>query len=172
MKFKIGLVYMILIVLSNYLVQLRINDWITYGAILFPIGFLLTDVINEKYGEQVSIDCLRIGILLAFIPTLLLVDYRIAIASIVSYFTSQFIDIKVFTYLKNKYKDMWYIRNNVSTFISQFVDSFLFFFIAFYWTIDIRTIFTLSIVTFGIKYLIALVDTPIFYILTQRKKND
>lgn len=172
MSVKIGLVYMVIVVLSNYLVQFRINDWITWGAILFPIGFLLTDVINEKYGEKISIDSLRMGILFAFIPTLILVDYRIAVASLIAYFISQFVDIKVFVYLKQKYSNLWYLRNNVSTFISQFIDSFLFFFIAFYGNMNLKTIFTLSLGTLGIKYLIAVLDTPIFYVLTQRKKND
>lgn len=172
MKIKIGLVYMAIVILSNYLVQFRINDWITWGAILFPIGFLLIDVITERYGEKISIDSLKVGILFAFIPTFILVDHRIAIASLIAYFTSQFVDIKIFSFFKNKYNKLWYLRNNVSTFVSQFIDSFLFFFIAFYGNMDIKIILTLSVGTLGIKYLIAILDTPLFYILTQRKTNE
>jgi len=165
----VGLFFAIIVVASNYLVQFKINDWITWGAILFPIGFLATDIISEKYGKDSAVKSLRYGILFAFIPTMIIVDARIAIASLFAYFISQYIDIIVFVYLKNRYKNLWWLRNNVSTLVSQFADSFLFFFIAFYGQMNIKEVVMLAIGTILTKYIIAIIDTPIFYAIAIRR---
>jgi len=55
------------------------------------------------------------------------------IASIIAFFLSQTHDIIVFEWWKKKTKGkaLW-IRNNFSTIISQFIDTFIFMIIAFY----------------------------------------
>lgn len=169
MKYGYSLVFAVIVILSNYLVQFTLNDWFTYGAILFPIGFLLTDVLSEKKGKEYTKEVIRNGILFSIIPTILFTDYRIAIASLFAYYVSQNIDIAIFTTLKNKFSKLWWLRNNASTLISQTVDSFLFFFIAFYGVMPISQLITLSIGALGLKITMAILDTPLFYYFGIRK---
>lgn len=168
-KFKYAIIFSAIIVASNYLVQTPLNDWFTAGAILFPLGFLLTDIITEKEDETFTREVVKYGVIIAFIPTLLIADWRIAIASILAYYISQNLDIGIFSYLKRRYKKMWYVRNNVSTILSQTVDSFLFFFIAFYGIMPTDKIIMLAIGTLGLKVAMAILDTPFFYYFGVRK---
>ena len=44
---------------SNYLVQFPINYYgleeiLTYGALSYPIAFLITDLANRSYGKEVA----------------------------------------------------------------------------------------------------------------------
>lgn len=162
-------IFAIIVIISNYLVQFQINEWFTAGAILFPFGFLLTDILSEKKGKEYTKEVIRNGILISILPTILFTDYRIAIASLVAYFISQNIDITIFTYLKEKFSNLWWLRNNASTLISQTVDSFLFFFIAFYGVMPTNQLITLSIGALGLKIIMAILDTPLFYYFGIRK---
>lgn len=169
MKNIYSLVFAIIVVLSNYLVQFTLNDWFTYGAILFPIGFLLTDILSEKKGKEYTKEVIRDGILMSIIPTVLFTDYRIALASLFAYYVSQNIDIVIFTTLKNRFIKLWWLRNNLSTFISQSVDSFLFFFVAFYGVMTTSQLIMLSLGALGLKIIMAILDTPLFYYFGIRK---
>ena len=169
MKHFLSLVFSLVVILSNYLVQFTLNDWLTYGAILFPIGFLLTDILSERKGKEYVKTVIRQGILISIIPTILFVDYRITAASLIAYFISQNIDVSIFSYLKEKFNKQWWLRNNVSTIISQTVDSFAFFFIAFYGVMPISQLVTLSIGALGLKIFMSIIDTPFFYYFGIRK---
>lgn len=169
MKNIYSLVFAIIVVLSNYLVQFTLNDWFTYGAILFPIGFLLTDILSEKKEKEYTKEVIRNGILISIIPTVLVTDYRIALASLFAYYVSQNIDIVIFTTLKNRFIKLWWLRNNLSTFISQSVDSFLFFFVAFYGVMTTSQLIMLSLGALGLKFIMAILDTPLFYYFGIRK---
>ena len=161
--------FAVIIIASNYLVQFQISDWFTMGAILFPIGFLFTDILNEKKGEAFTKSVVNVGILLAVSPTILIADYRIAVASIFAYYISQNIDILIFSFLKKKFINLWWLRNNASTIVSQTVDSFLFFFIAFYNVMPTNTLITLSLGALSLKFIMSVLDTPIFYYFGIRK---
>ena len=47
-----SILFSIIIVLANYTVQFPINEWLTYGAIMFPFSFLLADILSEKYSRE------------------------------------------------------------------------------------------------------------------------
>ncbi len=160
-----AILFSILIILSNYTVQFPINDWLTYGAILFPFTFLITDILSEKYSKDEVLSVVRLGIIIAIIPTILISDIRIALASITSFFIVQQMDIKIFHYLKVKYEKLWWLRNNVSTMISQFFDTAIFFFLAFSFVMPFSMIIKLIIGDYTIKLISALLDTPFFYLL-------
>ncbi len=166
---KYSIIFSIVIVLSNYLFQFQINNWLTWGAVLFPFSFLLTDIISEKFGKAYTLKMVRDGILIAFIPTFLIVDVRIAVASIIAYIISQIADVYIFEIFKNKYSKKWWVRNNVSTLISQALDTLVFFTIAFYGVMTNEVILSLVIGTCLIKWVMALIDTPIFYFMAIRK---
>ncbi len=160
--FSIAL-FVSLIVISNYTVQFAINDWLTYGALFYPVTFLLTDILSEKYSKKEVLRVVKYGIAIAIIPTILIADWRIALASISAFLISQTLDVNIFHYLKAKAKKAWWLRNNVSTIISQFVDTIIFFFIAFSFIVPPEQIVKLIIGDYIIKIIMALLDTPFFY---------
>ncbi|PSD25799.1 hypothetical protein C7E18_19025, partial [Stenotrophomonas maltophilia] len=38
------------VLLSNVLVQYPINDWLTWGALSYPVAFLVSNLINRRFG--------------------------------------------------------------------------------------------------------------------------
>ncbi len=87
------------------------------------------------------------------------------VASMLAYLTAQLVDIKIFHFWKNltKGKLLW-LRNNFSTFLSQFIDTSL--------VIGLLCLFNViswdlfwGLVLSGIvfKIIIAIIDTPILY---------
>ena len=47
-------ILVVLIVASNILVQMPINDWLTWGALTYPMTFLVTDLINRGDGPRAA----------------------------------------------------------------------------------------------------------------------
>ncbi|MGP1561755.1 MAG: queuosine precursor transporter [Helicobacteraceae bacterium] len=168
-----GLFFAAIIVASNYLVTIPINEWITYGAITYPFTFLFTDVLSERYSKEVALKVVRYGIVFAVIPTLLISDFRIAFASIFAFFFVQQLDIFIFHYLKERFYKLWWLRNNVSTLTSQFLDTVIFFLIAFAFIIPFEDLAKMIIGDYSIKIILSLLDTPFFYVLAfpLRKKD-
>ena len=44
----------IIVVASNILVQYQLGNWLTWGALTYPIAFLVTDIMNRVYGTQAA----------------------------------------------------------------------------------------------------------------------
>lgn len=165
------LIFAFLIIIANYTVQFPINEWLTYGALLFPFTFLLTDILSEKYSKEEVLDVVKYGILIAVIPTILISDWRIAFASIFTFYIVQQMDIKIFHYLKERFNTQWWLRNNVSTMISSFFDTVLFFMLAFAFIMPFDLIVKLIIGDYLIKLTLALLDTPLFYLFAIKLKQ-
>jgi len=96
------------------------------------------------------------------------------LASMLAYLAAQFIDIRIFHFWKNltKGKHLW-LRNNFSTFLSQFIDTFTVLFLLSSFKILPWNIFgSLLLSGFLFKVIIAALDTPILYIVVYwfRKK--
>jgi uncharacterized integral membrane protein (TIGR00697 family) len=87
---------------------------------------------------------------------------RITIASLVSFIVSQFHDVWSFHYWKKKTKGkhLW-LRNNLSTISSQFINTVIFYVIGFY---GVFPIVELVLFTYFIKIIIAFIDTPFVYL--------
>lgn len=170
-KYINSIIFAILIIAANYTVQFPINEWLTYGAILYPFTFLLTDVLGERYEKSEVLTVVKLGVAIAIIPTILIADWRIAFASIITFYLIQQLDVKIFHYLKEKYKNLWWLRNNASTMISQFFDTSLFFILSFSFILPFDTILKLIIGDYTIKLIIAFLDTPLFYLLAIKFKN-
>ena len=95
-------------------------------------------------------------------------SFRIFIASIAAFLISQLHDIWAFNFWKQKTrgKHLW-LRNNLSTIVSQLIDTTLFMFIAFYAVSPQFTIaytFSLVIPYWILKVVFALFDTPFVYL--------
>ena len=89
---------------------------------------------------------------------------RVVLASMVAYLLSQHHDVFAFNFWKTKTKGrhLW-LRNNLSTMVSQAIDTGVFITIAFYGVMDIVP---LLIGQYVIKLIIAVLDTPFIYFIS------
>ena len=139
LSFLMGLV----VLSSNYLVQFPVKyyglqDILTYGAFTYPIAFLITDLANRSYGNQIARKIGYFGFVVGISFTLFfstnfsdLISVRIAIGSGTAFIIAQLLDVQVFDQLRQK---KWYVAPLTSSLIGSTVDTFLFFSISFYGT--------------------------------------
>jgi len=95
------------------------------------------------------------------------VSIRMAIASIIAFYLSQLSDIIVFHFWRKKtHQKMYWLRKNVSTFVSEFVDSTIFMFVAFYDPTNFPAALVIKLILpyYIFKALFALLDTPFAYL--------
>ena len=118
--------FSIIIVVANYTVQFPINEWLTYGAIMFPFSFLFADILSEKYSKEEVLEIIKYGVLIAIIPTVLIADWRIAFASLSCLIVSQYINVRIFMFFKQRFINLWWLRSGGSTIIAQLFDTFIF----------------------------------------------
>ena len=157
---------------SNYLVQFPIQFYdlekiLTYGALSYPIAFLITDLANRYYGKIAARKIVYIGFFIGVSFTLFFstnfsdfISIRIAIGSGTAFLVSHRIDVFVFDKLRDK---NWFIPPLVSSINGSIIDTFLFFSIAFYAT-GISW-FTLAIGDLAVKLVVALTMLIPFRIL-------
>tara|TARA_B100000035_G_C20667236_1_gene408035 strand:- start:8 stop:523 length:516 start_codon:yes stop_codon:yes gene_type:complete len=167
----------VVVLTSNYLVQFPIKYYgldaiLTYGALSYPIAFLITDLANRSYGKQVARQIVYIGFAIGIIFTILfstnfadLISVRIAIGSGTAFLTAQLLDVQIFDILRKK---KWYIAPLTSSIIGSTVDTFLFFSISFYAT-GVPWI-TLSFGDLAVKVLITLIMLVPFRLLLKTFK--
>jgi queuosine precursor transporter len=92
----------------------------------------------------------------------------IIVGSLTAFLIGQLIDVWVFHFIKKKSgnKYLW-LRSTGSTLVSQFFDSFIVLFIAFYIGNDwsLKLVMAICIMNYLYKFVIAIVLTPLLYIL-------
>ena len=152
------------VTISNFLVQFPINHFglgeiLTYGALSYPATFLITDLANRRYGKIVARKIVYIGFVLGISLTLFfstsfsdLISVRIAIGSGTAFLVAQLLDVNIFDILRKK---KWFVAPLTSSLVGSLVDTFLFFFIAFYGTT--LNWLTLASGDFVVKLLLALI---------------
>ncbi len=119
---------MSVVALSNYLVQFPINDWLTWGAFTYPVTFLVTDLLNRRFGPNTARLVVGIGFLTAAAVSLGLAPWRIALASASAYLIGQLLDIQIFNRLRQL---NWWLPPLVSSTLGSLIDTLIFFSIAF-----------------------------------------
>lgn len=118
----------VVIVLSNWLVQYPINDWLTWGAFSYPLVFLVTDLTNRALGPQAARRVAFIGFAVAVVVSFALAPWRIAVASGVAFLLAQLLDISVF----NRWRQMtWWKAPLIGSMVASVIDTAVFFAIAF-----------------------------------------
>ena len=163
---------------------------VSAGILPYPLTFLVTDLISEIYGQKKAnlvvfsgfvasifvLSFLWLGAQFNSIPNSIVNDFtyntvfqnawRLITASMVAYLFAQFIDVRVFHFWKKltKGKHLW-LRNNGSTIASQLIDTTLVIFILFVGVWDTNQILSAIIDGWIFKMLIALLDTPIIYVV-------
>lgn len=191
------------------------NDFsfnLTAGVLLWPVVFIMTDIINEYYGMKGVrfLSFLAIGLIIyAFImfqgaihltPAGFWVGnyagqgvpdankaYKaifgqsqwIIVGSLFAFLIGQILDVFIFHKIKKitGEKNIW-LRSTGSTVVSQFVDSFVVLFIAFYigprisnnqgipWSLTL--VMTICIGNYIYKFVMALLLTPVIYFVHHR----
>lgn len=137
---------------ANYLVQFPVNDWLTWGALTYPVSYFVTDLTNRWYGPARARRVVYVGFVLAVILSAWLASPRIALASGTAFLVSQLMDVAIFNRLQGH---RWWRAPLVSSVLGSLVDTALFFGLAFYAT-DVPWV-TLATGDYGVKVAIALV---------------
>ena len=153
MKNKILLKYLVLlhiiiISLSNFLVSIPIEIIgvkLTLAAFSFPLVIVATDLTVRLVGKSIAQKTISFAFPFAIVSSFLILYYeqnlisiaiRISLASSVAYALSILIDINAFQYFRNRYS-YWWVAPSLSTFVSNIIDTYSFFFTAFYNSDDI-----------------------------------
>lgn len=147
-KNKNILIYLIILHLlitttSNALVVLPITFLgykITWAAFVFPLVVVATDLTLRLVGKRIAQKTITYTYPLAIILSILVVfiekdswniAIRVGFASATAYALGIIIDIFAFQQIRNNYK-AWWIAPSISTIFSNFIDTYTFFFTAFY----------------------------------------
>ncbi|HEX6429985.1 MAG TPA: queuosine precursor transporter [Niastella sp.] len=175
---------------------------LTCGVLLWPLEFVMTDIINEYYGPKAvrRISFIAVGLIsYAFLMFYLAIhvpaaDFwvtsrtkqgipdmqnafdsvfgqgmRIIVGSLVAFLVSQIVDVTVFHKIKQRTgeKHVW-LRATGSTVVSQLVDSYIVLFIAFSGIFTWQQILAIGMMNYTYKFLMALVLTPVIYLVEGR----
>ena len=162
---------------------------LSVGILPYPITFLVTDLISELYGKKKADQVVVSGLIASVfvMGVVLLANYvpntswspvnselfekvfglqgPAVFASMIAYLSAQFIDVRVFHFWKKltKGKHLW-LRNNGSTFVSQFVDTAaVLILLCSAGAIEWSRFWPLLENGFLFKIIVALIDTPIIY---------
>jgi hypothetical protein len=125
----VGIAAMIVIVTgSNIAVQYPINAWLTWGALTYPISFLVTDLTNRAFGPRMARRVVYAGFAAAVALSIFLATWRIAVASGSAFLLAQLLDIAIFDRLR---RAAWWRAPFISSVLASAVDTALFFTLAF-----------------------------------------
>lgn len=118
---------------SNILVQFRLGDWLTWGALTYPIAFLVTDVTNRVHGLGAARRVVVAGFVIGIFCSLVAAaggttTLRIAVASGTAFLIAQLLDVWLFDQLRHR---DWWQAPFLSSVVGSVLDTMLFFFIAF-----------------------------------------
>ena len=168
---------------------LGIDFELSVGIIAYPVTFLVTDLISELYGQKRANQVVVSGFFASVFTTLLVLISANAnavewspidnttftkvfgltgpafFASMVAYLSAQLIDVRIFHFWKRltKGKHLW-LRNNASTMFSQLVDtSVILIILCSAGVIEWERFYSLWMMGWLFKVLVALIDTPIIY---------
>jgi uncharacterized integral membrane protein (TIGR00697 family) len=162
----------------------------TAGVIAFPVTFIVTDLINEYYGPKgirfvtfvglamIGFEFLLLQIAMA-VPTASFSPVSdgasnevfgtstwIIVGSVVAYLVGQLVDIALFHWLRRMTEGrLLWLRATGSTLGSQFLDTFVVLFVAFYLSgqMTLQTVLAVTLFNYGYKFLVAVAATPLIY---------
>lgn len=184
------------VVIANVLAGkiVAFGDYVILPAavVTYAFTFLLTDIINELYGKKAAqravffgfyaqlfaMVMIYVGMLLPALEQemqdayemLLGQNFRFVVASMAAYFIAQSWDVWIFNKLKNKTNGRYkWLRNNASTMSSQFIDTAIFITIGFIGSVP--SIWAMILSQYCVKLILALLDTPFFYLFTKQRSR-
>jgi len=159
---------------------------VDFAVFVYSVTFVITDVVAEIWGKERARFLIISGfvsLIVAYIWTniglfwpgapfwehqeaftvILGSTARIMTGGLIAYLMAQFYDLWIFLFLKRKTKGKYlWLRTNVSTFIAQTIDTFIFITIGFYGVLPLKS---MIIGVWTIKICIALVAQFLVYLI-------
>ena len=174
---------------------------VSMGAIMYSGIYFATDLLSEKYGRREANRAVILGALanIAVMLTLVLSTFFLpsdvadsadevhnaistlavyspifVIGSITAYLISQLFDVWIFHKIKSiTGTRMLWLRNNLSTLLSQALDTFIYTFV---WVLagqlDFATAAAIALSKYIFKFAIAILDTIFIYMLRETKPKN
>lgn len=163
---------------------------LSVGAMIYPLTFLITDLIAEFYGKERSRFCVQFAISMNILVAIIIMGmdtlpatewskidnltfhkvfglYSVAfIGSMIACYTSQAIDISLYLWIRKITNGNWlWFRNNGSTAISLFIDTFVVIsFMTLFGVLPVEQMWLLIINSYSFKLFFTICSTPLFYI--------
>ncbi|ABV34551.1 MULTISPECIES: queuosine precursor transporter [Pseudothermotoga] len=166
----------------------------TLGNVVYGASFFATDLLSELYGKKEAQKAVWLGFTSLLLTTIWMqislwyrasaadladphlksiftLMPRIAIGSLSAYLVSQHHDVWAYHMWKKltKNRHLW-LRNNLSTMVSQAIDTLVFCIIAFLGIYNAKTFTSIVFTTYVLKWLVAVCDTPFIYLAVRISK--
>lgn len=169
---------------------------------VLPLIFTINDVITEVYGKERARSIIKSGLIVIFLillfsllatnlpasarfmvsekayDTIFGLSARIAAASLTAFALAEFMDVLIFVKIRKLLgkKALW-LRNNVSNFASQFIDTSVFMFLAFYafdkgFGDNFAFLTSLILPYWLLKCFMSVIETPLVYLGVNWLKKD
>lgn len=185
-------------------------SWLKLNAsvsiFVIPLIYTINDIVTEVFGKErarsivrsslvVIVLLLGVSVLFTWLPpsvrskatepaydAIFGLSIRFSIASLIAFICSDFLDIYIFSLLREKLgKGKLWLRNNVSNMISEFVDAITFMTLAFY-ALDVSFMHNVSFIAsllipyWLLRCALSILETPLVYWgvrwLASEKKHD
>lgn len=192
-----SMIFVVCLLLSNILAAklLAVGSFsITAGTIIFPISYIINDVLSEVYGYKRTRKIIIAGFLLELFMVIVFTiaiylpaptwfensdafalilgsTPRIAFASLISYLLGSLVNSKILVKMRDKNKKMFWLRAILSTILGETVDSLVFIPIAFIGTLPFNEMLSMMILLVVLKTLYETICLPITYFVVNKTKQ-
>ncbi len=172
-------------------IELDLFGWgivMTLGNTIYATISMTMDLLNERYGQRDAKQAVWLGFFTLVSTTLIMqmvlifkpqetdiaqssmellfgLMPRLALGSLTAFLVSQYLDVHLFGRIREKFSraNQFWLRINLSTAISQLIDSFIFCAIAFIGIYSLEVWWEILITTYLLKYVISAAGTPVLY---------
>ena len=143
MLMKLVALHVIVITVSNALVAIPVEILgvkLTWAAFTFPLVVIATDLTVRLLGKTIARQTIAAAYPLAIIGSIAVVlaegapgsvAVRIGFASATAYAIGTMLDVYVFQYIREGFKNNWWLAPAVSTIAANIIDTYTFFAVAF-----------------------------------------
>jgi uncharacterized integral membrane protein (TIGR00697 family) len=184
--FGIIALYLILITVSGGKIVEFFGHPTNAGNIFYASVYLATYFLIERMGRREGVKSIWLGVAgvliffmftemtLAFSSSLVASEFsdafqaahasfsRLTVASLIAYIVSQNLNVYLYTYLKRRLNGTYlWVRANVCNLIAQFLDSIIFFTVAFWGAVQPENIVDIMMTGFIIKVAFVAITTPL-----------
>lgn len=140
---KLVALHMFVIVISNALVSIPVEIMgvkLTWAAFTYPLVILATDLTVRLIGKQIARATIAAAYPFAILGSIAVVlaegapesvAMRIGFGSATAYLVGTLLDVYVFQYVREKFTRQWWAAPALSMVVANFIDSYVFFSIAF-----------------------------------------
>lgn len=193
----LSIVFVVCLLLSNILAAklLKIGDFsVTSGILVFPISYIINDILSEVYGykkaKRVIICGFALNVFMVLIfelaiilpapewfqngdafKTILGTTFRTVLAGLSAYLFGSLVNSKVMTVMKGKQNNKFGIRAIVSTIFGEATDSLIFVPIAFLGTMPINEMLMMILIQVVIKTVYEIICLPVTTVIVKKVEN-